>query len=475
MKAKSRISLNNFSDAILLHIFSFLEVEDIARLKAVSRRFQTLCISTPSFSFSHNPRHSPNCSCLHVFNFMKTIPRQRPLDLKINLLSFSSYCMKSKHRKLHMRWLCRLFQAFRVDQLSLKYELPSIFKSLPKFQSLKVLKLVMTEHCVSVKLPEIKLASLETLHMEGIETQDLVGEWVSQSFPSLKRLFLYDVNVPRVSTKQLDLIIRSSCLEDLTLKRCCGFKSVRIITDKLRALSYFNCRFCVNCVFGLKKHDEIVVEVSAPNLRSFTWDGPPARLCYDKMAFKSLHKATITGIVFHNLNLGEQLFEAIRWVEILSLDTLVLKDLYGMPLISFGDVRYLEIQVKRKFFYNVDDVLTNFLKRISNLDILALAPDDYYEEPDPFDFKDALRECKKTKWKKIKGLKKVKLATGSMYFAIAFLIGMLKKSCVHMEEMTLIYPSCYHKSVERYLNCLESGSSSLSINLSPPNRKRKRC
>ncbi|KAK4281564.1 hypothetical protein QN277_013040 [Acacia crassicarpa] len=323
MKAKSRISLNNFSDAVLHHIFSFLEVKDIARLKAVSRRFQTLC----------------------------------------------------------------------------------------------------------------------------------------------------------VSTKQLDLIIRSSCLEDLTLKRCCGFKSVRIITDKLRTLSYTNCtgRFCDNCDFELKKDDEIVVEVSAPNLQSFMWEGPPARLCYDKVAFKSLHMATITGIVFHNLNLGEQLFEAIRWVEILSLDTLVLQYLYGMPLISFGDVRHLEIQVGRGFFYNVDDVLTNFLKRISNLDILALAPDDYYEEPDPFDFKDALMECKKTKWKKIKGLKKVKFTTGSMYFSMAFLIGMLKKSCVDMEEMTLIYPSCYHKSIERYLDCLESGSSSLSINLSPPNRKRKRC
>ena len=58
---------------------------------------------------------------------------------------------------------------------------------------------------------------------------------------------------------------------------------------------------------------------------------------------------------------------------------LPLQDLYGMPLISFGDVRYLEIQVRRNFFYNVDDVLTNFLKRLSNLDILALAPDDYYE------------------------------------------------------------------------------------------------
>ncbi|KAK4281557.1 hypothetical protein QN277_013034 [Acacia crassicarpa] len=216
MEGESIVSLSNIPDAVLCHIFSFLEVKDIARLKAVSRRFQTLCISVPSFSFSH-PRRSPNCSCLHVFSFMKTLLRQRPHDLKINILSFSSSCIKSKHRKLHMLWLNRSFQAFCVNELSLNYVLPSIFKGLQKFQSLKVLKLIMTDERYIVKLHEMRLASLERLHIGGIETEDSVGEWVSQSFTSLRSLFLFDVNEAHVSTKQSDLIIRSSCLEDLTL------------------------------------------------------------------------------------------------------------------------------------------------------------------------------------------------------------------------------------------------------------------
>ncbi|KAI9107158.1 hypothetical protein K1719_021767 [Acacia pycnantha] len=397
MEGESTVSLSNIPDAVLCHIFSFLEVKDIARLKAVSRRFQTLCISVPSFSFSH-PRRSPNCSCLHVFSFMKTLLRQRPHDLKINILSFSSSCIKSRHRKLYKLWLNRLFQAFCVNELSLNYVLPSIFKGLPKFQSLKVLKLIMTDERYIVKLHEMKLASLERLHIEGIETQDSVGE-----------------------------------------------------------------------------DDEIVVEVSAPNLQSFVWVGLPPRFCYDKMAFKNLHVATIITIVFRNLDLVEQLFEAIRWVEILSIDTVFLVDSYGLPLHSFGGVRHLEIQILRCFYHNVGDILTNFLERSSNLEILALTPYDDETEPSPFNFEDALRKCKNAaEWKKIRGLKKVKCTIVNLYPSMVFIIGMLKKSCLDLEEMALTYPSCYHKSMMCYLNCLESASSVLSINSSPPNRKRKR-
>ncbi|KAI9107148.1 hypothetical protein K1719_021757 [Acacia pycnantha] len=476
MEGESRVSLSTIPDAILCHIFSFLEVKDIARLKAVSRRFQTLCISVPSFSFSH-PRRSPNCSCLHVFSFMKTLLRQRPHDLKINILSFSSSCIKSKHRKLHKLWLNRLFQAFCVNELSLNYVLPSIFKGLPKFQSLKVLKLIMSDKRYIVKLHEMKLASLERLHIEGIETQDSVGEWVSQSFPSLRSLFLFDVNEAHVSTKQSNLIIRSSCLEDLTLKYCCGFKTVKIITDNLRALSYANCSgaYCDYCKSELNKDNENVVEVSAPNLQSFVWVGLLPRFCYDKMAFKNLHVATIIAIVFRNLDLVEQLFEAIRWVEILSIDTVFLVDSYGLPLNSFGGVRHLEMRISRCFFHNVGDILTNFLERSSNLEILALTPDNDGTDPRRFNFEDALRKCKNAaEWKKIRGLKKVKCTVVNLYPSMVFIIGMLKKSCVDLEEMALTYPSCYHKSMMRYLNCLESASSVLSINSSPPNRKRKR-
>lgn len=479
MEVESRNSLSNFPDAILHHILSFLEVNDIARLRALSRRFQALCISAPSLSFSQ-PHHSPNCSCLHVFNFMNTLSRQRPRALKINQLSFSSFCTKRKHRKLHKQWIHKLFQAFRIDKLSLDYQLPSIFTSLSRFQSLKVLKLIMSS-CFSVKLPEMKLASLEALHLEGIETEDSVGAWVSQSFPSLKSLFLREVNMAGVSTKQLDLTIRSSFLEDLTIHDCCSFKPVRIITDNLRALSYIICYSdSGRCIHNRLNMDEIVVEVSAPNLQSLMWEGAPTKLCYDRRTFKNLHVATITNLRVQNLSLVKQLFEAIRWARILHTDTDTLELLDGTSPISFGNVSYLEIQVARYFLEDdVRDVLTTSLERISNLETLTLALisdpfEDSDEAPDPFSFKDVLRKCRKTKWKKIKGLKKVKLRIRNMYHSMAFLMGMLKKSCVDMEEMTLIYPSCYHKSLKLYLNCLESASPAISINLCPPNRKRCR-
>ncbi|XP_028780592.1 putative F-box protein At5g38390 [Neltuma alba] len=308
-------SLSNLPDEILHRIFSFLGIRNIARLSVLSRRFQTLCTTAPSFFFSEpdlNPRVR-NCACPHVFNFMNTLLQRRPPHaLNINQLCFSSFCKIPQHRSLHDEWINKLFRTFHVDELYLYYQLPSIFGSLPRFQSLKVLKLNM-RGLAWVKLPEMmKIASLETLHMRFIKTEDSVGEWVSESFPSLKTLFLCSITA-RASAKQLELAIGSSCLEDLTIQYCCNFKAVRIITENLRALSY-------------KVDDEIVVEISAPNLQRVSWRGALPRLRYDaRRTFKSLDVAVMTHLKFRNLNLLIQLFEAMRWAKLQHMDTYMLK------------------------------------------------------------------------------------------------------------------------------------------------------
>ncbi|KAK4284497.1 hypothetical protein QN277_001322 [Acacia crassicarpa] len=482
MEVEAGCSLSNLPDEVLQHIFSFLNIRNIARLRVLSRRFHTLCTTSPSLFFCERPLNPRlcNCSCPHVFNFMNTLPQHRPHAFKINLLCFSSYCKIDEHRSLHDEWINKLFQTFQVDELYLYYHLPSIFKSLSRFHSLKVLKLKM-RGLIWVKLPVMKLASLETLYMQHVETEDSVGEWVSQSFPSLKSLFLSYIKVAMNSTKELELTIRSSCLEVLSMDQCCAFKVVRITTENLRALTYGICfpGHCHHHYDMAKKDDEIFVEISAPNLQSLFWKGAPTRLCYDERTFKNLHVATITHLRFQNLNLLIQLFEAVRWARLLHIDTDMLKDIYGKPSISFGNVRHFEICVYQCFYYynpcpkeedydNVGDVLFTFLKRLSNLETLTFVSDPFHDskaEAKEYIFKGAVKMCeKRTKWKEIRGVKKLKFKLRSIYHSMILLIGMLKTHCVELEEMTLIYPSCYHELIAFYLNCLESASSALSIN-----------
>ncbi|KAI9109469.1 hypothetical protein K1719_019523 [Acacia pycnantha] len=174
MEAEPRDLLSDLTDDILLHIFSFLQVKDILSLRILSTRFnKTLCTATPSFCFSDHYLHPHNCSCTHIFDFMfNTVPKNRPHALIINRVSFSCFCNKPEHRNLHKQWIIQLFKAFHVDELSLDYDLRSIFTSLPKFQSLKVLKLNMDKLRLVNMLPQMKLAALETLHIKNIYNLD---------------------------------------------------------------------------------------------------------------------------------------------------------------------------------------------------------------------------------------------------------------------------------------------------------------
>ena len=69
----------------------------------------------------------------------------------------------------------------------------------------------------------------------------------------------------------------------------------------------------------------------------------------------------------------------------------------------------------------------------------------------------ALSKYKNTKWKQIKGVKKVIIKINRMmYDPFPLLIGMIYSSCVDLKEMTLILDSCLHDSVDTYLNSLET-------------------
>ena len=61
----------------------------------------------------------------------------------------------------------------------------------------------------------------------------------------------------------------------------------------------------------------------------------------------------------------------------------------------------------------------------------------------------------------------MKIRFENMYDAMAIMIGMLKKLCPDMEEMSFSYPSSSHKSIKNFLHSVGSASSKLSIKLNP--------
>ncbi|KAK4284626.1 hypothetical protein QN277_001431 [Acacia crassicarpa] len=472
MEATGKDLLSDLLDEMLHHILSFLGDNPIVRLQSLSRRFQTICLTSPSLCLRHRPpgsfslRYSSrNCSCRHVSNFMNSVLQHRPRALKINKVSFSSFCKRSRHRKLHTHWILNLHEAFLVDELSVEYQLPCVFKILPRLGSLKVLKLDMLR-CFSVKLPVMKLTSLETLYMRCIVPDDPTDEWVSQSFPSLKHLSLIDVFVKKkdvMKTKQRGLTIRSSCLEDLVIHRCCCYKTFRVITENLRALSYATCE-SYHCYHRVDE-DELSLEISAPLLQTFSLDGFPGQLRCEG-TFKNLNIASLTEtdrLSSTQLNSCIHLSKALCKGTILHTDMRLLEGLYKIRKtpISFENIRHVQIQISRWWWiyaYDTGDMVSNFLERsLPNVETLTLMNDSskaIVEKVHRYD-EEIVRVCGVAERREIKRLRKVEFIIREMNEMMAFLIGVLKEWCVDLEEMILNYPSHYHKSITRYLESFD--------------------
>ncbi|KAI9128467.1 hypothetical protein K1719_001460 [Acacia pycnantha] len=483
MEAKGKDLLSDLPDEMLHHILSFLGDNPIVRLQALSRRFQTICLTSPSLCLRHRPpgsfssRYSSrNCSCKHVSNFMNSLLQHRPRALKINKLSFSSFCKRSRHRKLHTHWIHNLHEAFLVDELSVEYQLPCIFKILPRLESLKVLKLDMLR-CFSVKLPMMKLTSLETLYMRRIVPNDPIDEWVSQSFPSLKHLSLINVFVKKkdvLKTKQRGLTIRSSCLEDLVIHRCCCYKTFRVITENLRALSYATCE-PYYCYHGVDEH-ELSLEIFAPLLPTFSLEGFPGQFRCEGTV-KNLNIASLTQQYrlpsTQLINSYIQLSKALCKGRILHTDLWVLEGLYKIreTPISFENIRHVQIQISGWGVYDYDtgNIVSDFLERsLPNLETLTLmnaSSIEIKEEVHRYD-KDVVRECGVAERREIKRLRKVEFIIRAMNRRMTFLIGVFKEWCVDLEEMIINYPPRYHHSISRYLESFDMASNYAPLSIS---------
>ncbi|XP_054787744.1 uncharacterized protein LOC129293689 isoform X2 [Prosopis cineraria] len=121
--------------------------------------------------------------------------------------------------------------------------------------------------------------------------------------------------------------------------------------------------------------------------------------------------------------------------------------------ISFENVGHVQIGIRlHHYHYDMGDVVSSYLKRLPNLGTLTIKsssppnPDEVLE----FD-EDTVGDWRRDEGNKMKGLKKVE-----------FIIGMLKKRCVDLEEMILDYMVRYLKSFE-----MASNYAPLSINFLP--------
>ncbi|KAI9109358.1 hypothetical protein K1719_019412 [Acacia pycnantha] len=318
----------------------------------------------------------------------------------------------------------------------------------------------MNQINTAVKLPKMKLASLETLHIKCIRADASFQKWISQSFPSLKHLILQKLNN---WAGERDFIIESSSLEYLAIHDCSWFHSVRIITENLHTLNFY---------FGdISEHDisSCQLETSAPNLQSLTWVGHADRnrLHHDEEVFQNLQIATIPRLLImreSNYCVVCELFNTIRSARELHIDTEVLqlwmiirgfKDYYGETLVK--NLSHLEIHVQT--CVDGEDYIT-FLERSSNLETLTLVDDQNDgsdDDSNPFlkeqsvvdNFEEALRDCGEDEVRMTKGLKKVKLITREFNYRVVIVIGWLMKSCEDLEEISLNYPYCFHRFMMR--------------------------
>ncbi|KAI9109422.1 hypothetical protein K1719_019476 [Acacia pycnantha] len=358
-------------------------------------------------------------------------------------------------------WIIRLFRDFHIHELSLDYKLRSFFSmllpSFAEFESLKVLKISMEQFNTAVKqLPKMKLASLETLHIKWIGADASFPKWISESFPSLKHLFLQKIIYCK---GEEDFIIESSSLKYLAISHCSWFLFLRLLTPNLHTL---------NCCFG--KYSWSRLQSSSHSLQSLTWvhGADRNRLHHDEEVFQNLQiTTTIPRLVIMGVSYDcvlAPLLDTMRSARELHIDTEVLQefkmkrvfqDYYGERLVK--NLRHLEIHVQKCI--DGRNYIT-FLERSSNLETLTLVDSqndgsDY--DSNPFlkersvvdNFKKALRRCRKNKVRRTKGLKKVKLITKEFKYRIVLVIGWLIKSCEDLEEVSLNYPYCFHRFMMR--------------------------
>ncbi|CAK7324990.1 unnamed protein product [Dovyalis caffra] len=290
---------DRFSDLpepIIHHIFSFLEMNDIARIGAVSRRCRQMFICSPYLKFKLTCSYDgPPNLCKQFSDHVDRLLSQRN-GLEIRCLCLHWACFKDNcdvDVTLIDRWVnvALSCQAQEIDLevgltecpfLELEeipiFELPKcVFSS----ETLRVLKLDLHHKCL--KEPTGAFVLLEDLTlttMAGPDSERSLKKLISTACPSLKRLTIVNLDDVR------HLSVISPSLEELTLIDLpYNLWVIDISTQGLQKLyldlhSLFAGYLCT-------------MKIDAPNLQDLKWKAATANNIYLSQ-FRFLKNANIS-------------------------------------------------------------------------------------------------------------------------------------------------------------------------------------
>ncbi|KAI4371098.1 hypothetical protein MLD38_019367 [Melastoma candidum] len=232
-------------DAMILHVFSFLEIKDVVKTSALSRRWYSLWTQTSAVTI--NAESVRDFSYIERFFLQCTSPVIRKLHL-LCLLYCAGYNFHLWIRFAVGRGIEHLCMDLHKEYWNDYYNLP---RALFRCKSLKWLKLRLCE------FPSLRN-----------------GEFMGISWSSLKVLCVHDM-------KMVDGVIKgvlegSPLLESLTLETCYGMTNIRIFSKNMKELVIR--RYCDPYYIDEYNEDDenrenSRLEIYAPYLRSLPLGG----------------------------------------------------------------------------------------------------------------------------------------------------------------------------------------------------------
>ncbi|OMO77414.1 hypothetical protein COLO4_25202 [Corchorus olitorius] len=388
---------DRFSDLpepIVLHVFSFLDYNDIFRLSSVSRKFRKICLCCPNLLFKlafDNKKCTANCKKFQ--RFLKDF-----LDLhnaqEIHRLGLHWFCHSKAYDckgSIFLEWLQKALRN-KVQELDIAVPVTTDHKPFKfpggrdQFKSLRVLKLKLQGG--KSNLLALELPSLEALSLTCVSVPCKFGEWVSNSCKSLEVLNLeefsdiYGLNITSSSLKVLTLvscgglapptsrwlesqvpedgnfIINCSSLEKLSITKCSfgSFTLYVMNSPSLKALQISDCAIHANFDINIS---------SAQQLQTFTLTM--------KLTFW-IKKGIIPSINLHNSFSARRitLMDGVRYAKSLQLNFQIIEALSQHDqLPEFERLEHLEVTVAE---LNLDNIaaIASFLVELCRLNTLTL-------------------------------------------------------------------------------------------------------
>ncbi|XP_040989678.1 putative F-box/LRR-repeat protein At3g58880 [Juglans microcarpa x Juglans regia] len=255
---------SSLPDSLVVHIFSFLKMEEIIRTSILSRRFRYLYLSVPYLDFDSEELSAKlgdqYCMRTYLDDFMSQRNENRMLRFRLRWLCFEP---QSDENRI-VAWLCNVLHC-GVQELDIEISIGRqgtfILPAMSSFSCgyLEVLKLNL--HGGHLVLPSSVFLSLRILSMKSVRIfHDSFGDWISSSCQRLETLNLENV------TGIVKLHVTHSFLEHLLISQRSGnlLNRIDVSCESLKTLS-------IKWFFQLHKTRSL--NISAPNLQKFKWMG----------------------------------------------------------------------------------------------------------------------------------------------------------------------------------------------------------